>query len=102
MSELVIDRSEFTIGIVEDDIYRPLIMWNLAIKSYISENDSTYRAYGCEVYMQGRHREKKQFKGYIKEGDFHSFGAIRTAIVDQTHGELQGLNSHCGATWSPS
>ena len=88
MSELVNDQSEFTIGVMDGDIYRPVIMWNLEIKSYISEKDHNYRAYGCHVKLQGRNGQMKVFNVYIKEGDFHKFGPTRTAIVDQTHGEL--------------
>ena len=75
-------------------------MWNISIKSYISEKDHPFRAYGCEVYLQGRNGEKKTFKVWIKEGDFQRFSATRHAIVDQTHGELIRNSKFDHSLWS--
>ena len=35
MAELVTNFSDTSIGILEDDTYRPIMMWNIAVKSYI-------------------------------------------------------------------
>ena len=87
MSELTNAESECSIGIVDNDgLYRPVIMWNLHIKSYISEREHPYRAYGCIVKLQGKAGELKCFNVWIKESDFQKFSATRSAIVDQTHG----------------
>ena len=87
MPELTNAESDYSIGIVDNEgQYRPVIMWNLEIKSYISEKDHPYRAYGCIVKLQSRIGDSKSFKVWIKEADFHKFSATRSAIVDQTHG----------------
>ena len=51
MPELVNDKSDFTIGLMDGDQYFPVIMWNLKIRSYISEKSNQYRAYGCDVIL---------------------------------------------------
>ena len=66
MAERVNNCSDCSIGVVANEIYLPLIMWNISI----SEKDHPFKAYGCEVYLQGRNGEKKTFKVWIKEGDF--------------------------------
>jgi hypothetical protein len=92
--ELVNTKSECTIGVVEADenddieVYRPVIMWNIAINSYLSEKDSTYRAYGCTVKVKGNQGEIKSFHVFIKDADFSKFERVRSAIVNQTHGQL--------------
>ena len=88
MTELITDNSDCSIGLVEDGLYKPVIMWNLKIMSYISEKAHQYRAYGCNITVQARNGEKKIFKVWIKESEFHKFRATRGAIVDQTFGEL--------------
>ena len=100
MSELISDHSEYTIGVMEDNNYRPIIMWNLKIRSYISEKDHQYRAYGCDIIVQGRDGHKKVFKVWIKEADIHKFGPTRAAIVDQTHGELIRNSRFDTSLWS--
>lgn len=102
--ELINTESLCTIGILEseneEEIYRPLIMWNLKIETYISEKNSPYRAYGCLVNLKGRLGVVKTFKIFIKEGDFSKFERVRAAIVAQTHGELI-LNSQFNLSmWS--
>ena len=62
MPELVNDKSDFTIGIMEGDQYFPVIMWNLKIRSYISEKSNQYRAYGCDVILQGIGGKKRYLK----------------------------------------
>ena len=56
--ELNNTENECTIGVfdTEDDelVYRPVIMWNLCINSYLSEKDLSYRAYGCVVKVKGK------------------------------------------------
>ena len=87
MPELTNAENDFTIGLVDSEgQYRPVIMWNLEIQSYISEKDHPFRAYGCLVKLQGRQDHLKTFKVWIKESDFHKFSATRSAIMDQTHG----------------
>ena len=91
--ELINTESDCTIGVFEtvnDDelIYRPVIMWNLYILTYLSQKDSSYRAYGCEVKVKGKQGQIKSFKVFIKEGDFSKFDRVRAAIVAQTYGEL--------------
>ena len=91
--ELVNDVNDFTIGVKESDaqgqeVYRPLIMWNLKIRSYVSDPDISYRAYGCDVRIKGQHGVVKTFKVYIKEGEFTKFDKVRAAIVSMSHGEL--------------
>ena len=95
MAELINSESETTIGIMEvkdkDDaeVYVPLICWNLAILSYVSDPDSSYRAYGCDVKIQSfADGSVRTFRVYIKENDFYKFEKVRAAIVAQTHGEL--------------
>ena len=100
MSELITTASEFTIGIMDDDVYRPVIMLNLHIRSYISEKSHQFRAYGCQVVLQGRDGKRKDFNVWIKEGDLHKFGATRAAIVDQTHGELIRNSRFDQSLWS--
>ena len=100
MPELVNTESEFTIGVVDEDVYRPIIMWNLEIKSYISEKDQQFRAYGCKVKVQGKNGHLKTFDVWIKEVDFHKFNATRSAIVDQTHGELIRNSRFDHSLWS--
>ena len=91
--ELINNESETTIGVFEtkddSDVYVPLICWNLSIVSYVSDPDSTYRAYGCIVKIQSRNSSSvKTFKVYVKENDFSKFERVRAAIVAQTHGML--------------
>ena len=93
MMELINTESDCTIGMMEtteneEEIYRPVIMWNLAIESYISEKDSSYRAYGCKVKVKGKQGAAKTFKVFIKDGDFSKFERVRASIVAQTHGQL--------------
>ena len=56
MSELINNRSETSIGILEaeeeSEVYVPVICWNIVIESYISDSDSPYRAYGCIAKIQ--------------------------------------------------
>ena len=93
MAELTNSVNEFTIGIYNNEgVYVPVIMWNIEVKSYISEKDHPFRAYGCEVKIQGRTGDIKVFKVWIKEHDFQRFAPTRTAIVDQTHGKLIGYD----------
>ena len=58
MSELINNRCETSIGILEaeeeSEVYVPVICWNIAIESYISDSDSPYRSYGCIVKIQSR------------------------------------------------
>ena len=102
--ELVNTVNDYTIGYLEtddngDENYQPIILWNLAIESYISEAELSYRAYGCTVKMKGK-QAMKTFKIFIKEGEFNKFEKVRAAIVSQTHGELI-LNSRFDQTqWS--
>ena len=96
--------SECTIGVIESqngiETYRPVIMWNLRIESYISEKDCSYRAYGCSVKVKGKQGEVKTFKIFVRESDLSKFDKVRAAIVNQTHGELI-LNSRFDPTsWS--
>ena len=95
--ELVNTENECTIGVYDNEnddlIYRPVIMWNLTIESYLSEKDSTYRAYGCFVKVKGKQGSIKSFKIFIKESEFSKFGRVKAAIVAQTNGELI-LNSN--------
>ena len=90
--ELTNTQSEYTIGIVDTEndceVYRPIIMWNLKIESYISEKDLPYPAYCCTVKVRGSRGEIESFKVYIKDADFHKFEKVRSAIVAQTHGHL--------------
>ena len=92
--ELVNSESECSIGILEKGnedeivIYLPLIMWNLQIKSYISEKDSSYRAYKCQVKISGKNVKVESFCVFIKDSDFSKFDKVRAAIVSQTHGHL--------------
>ena len=93
MSELVTTESETTIGIFENrddgaDIYVPLICWNLSIERYVSDPESSFRAYGCNVKIESRDQSKvKNFKVFIKENDFYKFDKVRASIVAQTHGK---------------
>ena len=64
--ELINNFNDFTIGLKEpndqgEDSYRPVIMWNLKIRSYISDPDITYRAYGCDVKIKGKQGAMKTF-----------------------------------------
>ena len=69
--ELVNIESESTISVIDTkddiDIYRPVIMWNLMIDSYLSEKDTSYRAYGCNVKVKGKRGEVQSFRVYIKD-----------------------------------
>ena len=91
MSELINTESETTIGILEkrdeDEVYVPIICWNLTILTYISDPESSYRAFGCVVKIQSRDSASvKSFRVFIKEVDFYKFDKVRAAIVAQTHG----------------
>ena len=91
--ELVNTKNDFTIGVIEigeneEEVYRPVIMWNLSINSYLSEKDSSYRAYGCTVRVKGKRGDIQAFKVFIKDADFSKFERVRSAIVNQTHGQL--------------
>ena len=102
--ELNNTESECTIGVFDaendEPVYRPVIMWNLAIETYLSQKDSSYRSYGCIVKVKGKQGQIKSFKVFIKEGDFAKFERVRAAIVAQTFGELI-LNSRFDlSTWS--
>ena len=102
--ELNNTESECTIGVfdAENDkpVYRPVIMWNLSIETYLSQKDSSYRSYGCIVKVKGKQGQIKSFKVFIKEGDFAKFERVRAAIVAQTFGELI-LNSRFNLSmWS--
>ena len=94
MSQLINTESEVSIGIMESkndgpSVYVPVILWNLTIKSYVSDPDLSYRAYGCLVKIQSRSNGTiKEFFVYIKESDMYTFSKVRSAIVAQTHGEL--------------
>ena len=103
--ELVNTVSECSIGHLDvqengDENYQPIIMWNLRIESYISDQDSLYRAYGCIVKIKGKQGIVKSFKIYIKEGDFGKFDKVRSSIVSQTHGELILNNRFDPTLWS--
>ena len=92
MSELINTESETTIGILEtnddNDVYVPVICWNLKINSYISDPDSSYRAYGTTVKIQSRNQGNvKSFQVFIKESDFYRFEKVRASIVAQSHGK---------------
>ena len=90
MAELTNTESDCSIGVVDSEgIYRPIILWNIFIRSYISDQEHPYRAYGCDVKLQGRNGEIKTFKVWIKELDFHKFALTRSAIVNQTHGKIK-------------
>ena len=102
--ELVNTVNDYTIGFLEtnengDENYQPVILWNLSIESYISDPDSSYRAYGCFVKIKGKH-DMKSFKIFVKEGDFSKFEKVRAAIVSQTHGELILSSRFDHALWS--
>ena len=91
--ELINTKNDFTIGVIEigeneEEVYRPVIMWNLSINSYLSEKDSSYRAYGCTVRVKGKRGDIQVFKVFIKDADFSKFERVRSAIVNQTHGQL--------------
>ena len=93
MTELINTESETTIGVLEkkdeDEVYVPIICWNLAILSYISDPESSYRAFGCVIKIQSRDQASvKSFKVFIKETDFYKFDRVRAAIVAQTHGNI--------------
>ena len=98
--ELINSESNCTIGLMDNDVYRPIIMWNLQVKSYVSEKDSPFRAYGCLVTIRGKQGKKKTFTVYFKEADFSKFAKVKAAIVAQTFGEMI-LNSTFEANlWS--
>ena len=83
--ELINTESDCTIGVfdnVNDDelIYRPVIMWNLTILTYISQQDSSYRPYGCDVKVKGKQGQIKSFRVFIKEGDFSKFDLVRALL----------------------
>ena len=88
MAELINSESETTIGIMEvkdkDDaeVYVPLICWNLAILSYVSDPDSSYRAYGCDVKIQSlADGSVRTFRVYIKENDFTSLKRLELQLL---------------------
>ena len=90
--ELVNTVNDYTIGFLEanengDENYQPVILWNLTSESYISDPESSYRAYGCIVKIKGKH-DMKSFKIFVKEGDYSKFEKVRATIVTQTNGEL--------------
>ena len=105
MSELINNRCETSIGILEaeeeSEVYVPVICWNIAIESYISDSDSPYRSYGCIVKIQSRDQVSvKKFKVFIKENDFYKFDKVHLAIVAQTHGELIMNSRFDQSLWS--
>ena len=92
MSELVNTYNDTTIGIIDlknnEEVYTPLICWNVKVVSYISDPDHSYRAYGCDVKIQSRLSSTiKTYRVYIKEFNFSKFDKVRAAIVSQTHGK---------------
>ena len=85
--------NEYSIGVLEEaqdstETYRPLVLWNLKIESYVSDPDIAYRAYGCLLKIKSKQGGVKSFKIFIKEGDFNKFDKVWSAIVAQSHGEL--------------
>lgn len=105
MSELINTESDTTIGIMEmkedEETYVPVICWNLSIVSYVSDPDSSFRAYGCDVKIRSMvDGVVKTFRVFIKENDFFKFERVRPAIVAQTHGELIMNSKFDPCLWS--
>ena len=81
MTELITDNSDCSIGLVEDGLYKPVIMWNLKIMSYISEKAHQYRAYGCNITVQARNGGKKSSKYGLKNQNFINFGQLGVQLL---------------------
>ena len=80
-SEVTLEES---VG-VQQDIYVPLILWNLEILGYISDPPeiSTFRAYRCLLKTTGG----QNFSLDLKPEVIKSFDQVQNSLVQQTHGE---------------
>ena len=65
--ELVNTVNEYSIGVLEEaqdgtETYRPLVLWNLKIESYVSDSDIAYRAYGCLLKIKSKQGGGEKFQ----------------------------------------